>query len=87
MTETQLPEHPFIDNGEGFPTPDSVRTALGMFSLDELADIPIRFKGEEGSMIDLVAQCQIEHLTRNWPKGFIAQVIGSATQAAQQPEA
>jgi hypothetical protein len=75
--------HPFIDNGEGFPTPDSVRQALGMFSLSPLADIAVNFRGQEGSMVDLVAQCQIGHLTENWPKGFIAQVIGAASQAGQ----
>lgn len=76
--------HPFIDNGEGFPTPDSVRQALGMFSLDRLADIPVNYRGQEGSMIDLIAKCRIDRLTENWPKDFIAQVVGSASQAGRQ---
>jgi hypothetical protein len=81
-----MPEakHPFIDDGNGFPTPDSVRTALDLFKLDRLADVPISFRGEDGSMVDLVSHCRIEHLTENWPKGFIGQVIGIASQAGQQ---
>ena len=77
-------EHPFIDNGEGFPTPDSVRDALRMFSMDRLADIPANYMGQEGSMVELITRCRIERLTENWPKDFIAQVIGSAAQAGQE---
>lgn len=77
------PDHPFIDNGEGFPTADSIREVLGMFSLDRLTDIPVSYNGREGTMVDLIAHCRIERLTENWPKGFISQVIGVASQAGQ----
>lgn len=76
--------HPFVDNGEGFPTSDSARSALSMFNLDRLADIPVSYKGQEGSMVELLTCCRIERLTENWPKDFIAHVIGSASQAGQQ---
>lgn len=76
-------KHPFVDNGEGFPTPDSVRAALGMFSLDRLADIPVSYMDKKGSMVDLITRCRIERLTENWPKGFIAQVIGAASADQQ----
>jgi hypothetical protein len=75
---------PFIDNGEGFPTPDSVRSALNMYQLGALADTTASFRGEADSMVGLIARCRIEDLTKNWPKGFIAQVIGVAAQAGQQ---
>lgn len=77
-------EPPFVDSGEGFPTGKSVRQALGMFSLDRLADIPVSYMGQEGSMVDLISRCRIERLVENWPKGFIAQVVGAASQAGQQ---
>lgn len=80
MPETN---HPFVDSGNGFPTPESVRTALGMFSLDQLADKPVQYRGHQGSMVDLITHCRIARLTENWPNGFITQVIGSASQAAQ----
>lgn len=81
-----MPENkpPFVDNGEGFPTPDSVRAALGMFSLGRLADMPVSYMDHQGSMVDLITRCRIERLTENWPKSFIAQVIGAASQAGQQ---
>jgi hypothetical protein len=75
---------PFIDNGEGLPTSDSVVEALGMFGLDRLADLPVRYGEHAGTMVDLIARCRIERLTQNWPKGFITQVIGTATQAGEE---
>jgi len=80
MTEVS---HPFVDNGEGFPTSGSVRQALGMFSLGALADTPVRFRGQQGPLVDLISQCRIDNLTQNWPKDFIAQVVGAASQAGQ----
>ena len=80
MAETN---HPFEDNGEGFPTADSVYKALGMFSMESLADTRINYRGQEGTMVGLITQCQIERLVENWPGGFIAQVVGAATQAGQ----
>lgn len=77
-------DHPFVDAGEGFPTIDSVRMALGMFQLDTLADITVEFRGQPGSMVELIAKCRIERLVDNWPKDFIGQVIGAASQAAQE---
>lgn len=83
MPET---DPPFIDNGEGFPTPDSVREALGMFRLDSLSDITVRsHTGEEGTMVDLITDCRIKRLVENWPKDFIAHVMGAASQASQEP--
>lgn len=81
MNAEKIP--PFVDSGNGLPTPDSVRQALTMFGLDRLADINVRYADHEGSMTDLIARCRIERLTQNWPKGFIAQVIGSASEAGQ----
>ena len=77
-------KHPFIDNGKGFPTGESVRKALDDYKLGVLADTAITFRGEKGSVADLIAQCKIEHLTQDWPKGFISKVIGAAAQAGQK---
>ena len=76
-------KHPFIDNGLGYPTQESVRDALGAVSMGALADVPVQFRGEKGSMVDVIAKCPIEHLVDGWPKNFVARVIGVATQAAQ----
>jgi hypothetical protein len=75
---------PFIDNGEGYPTPESVHVALGMFSMGALAEVPVSYGGHRGSMTELITRCRIERLTENWPKGFIGQVVGAASQAAAQ---
>jgi hypothetical protein len=84
MTEIK---HPFKDSGNGCPTSESVRTALGMFSLGSLADTSVNFRGQAGPMVELITHCKIEQLVTNWPKDFIAQVIGAASQASQpRPE-
>jgi hypothetical protein len=80
MTKADIP---FDDNGEGFPTPDSVRTALSQFNLDRLSEVEVSYMGQEGSMVDLISRCQIDRLTQNWPKDFIAQVVGAAAQAGK----
>lgn len=77
-------EIPFVDNGEGYPTSNSVREALDMFDLGALADVPVHFRGQDGTMVDLVTQCRINRLVEDWPKGFIGQVVGGAAQAGQQ---
>ena len=84
MVETKPP---FVDNGSGFPEPDSVKQALNMYNLDKLANLTVSYRGQEGSMVDLIARCRIEHLTQDWPRGFIAQVIGAAAEAARQANA
>jgi len=83
----EVGQHPFLNvNGgsEGFPTPDSVLTALEMFNLGALADVPVEYADQKGTMVELITQCRIEHLTRNWPKGFIGQVMGIAAQSVGQ---
>jgi hypothetical protein len=79
----EAPPPPFVDNGQGYPTPESARAALDLFKMGRLADVPVNFRGHEGSVVDLVARCRIERLTENWPQGFVGQVVGIATQAAQ----
>lgn len=76
--------HPFVDNGNGFPTPESVSTALNICRLGALADRSVTFRGEEGTMVDLIVKCRIEHLTENWPRSFIGRIVGIAAQAGQQ---
>jgi hypothetical protein len=75
--------HPFVDNGEGFPTSESVSAALEMFNLGALAEVQVSFRGHPGSMVELITHCKIDRLTENWPNGFVAQVIGSAAQAGE----
>lgn len=84
MNNEQLSEPPFIDDGKGFPTPDSARQAFNMFSLDRIADIQGSYMGQRSSMVELVTRCRIERLVENWPKAFIAQVMGAASQAGQE---
>lgn len=84
LTAEQAPPIPFIDNGEGFPTPDSARQALTMFKLSPLADMSVVFNEQKGTMTDLITKCKIEHLVTNWPKQFIGMVVGIATDAKQK---
>jgi hypothetical protein len=79
----EIGEPPFVDDGEGFPTKDSVRAALNMCKLGVLADKQVEFRGQQGSMIDVIGQCRIERLTENWPAQFMGTVIGAASQASQ----
>jgi hypothetical protein len=80
MTEVA---YPFVDDGEGYPTEDSVREALDMFRLGPLADVQVAFRGQDGSMTELITQCRIERLVEDWPRGFVGQVVGIASQAGQ----
>lgn len=80
---------PFIDNGEGLPTTDSVHRALEATQLSALADVEVSYGDPEGgkhtgTVVDLVGRCRIEHLVTDWPRGFMAHVIGAATQAANE---
>lgn len=79
----EAPPPPFVDSGQGYPTPASARAALDMFKMGRLADVPVSSRGSEGTMVDLITRCRIERLTEDWPQGFIGQVVGIATQAAQ----
>lgn len=74
--------HGLIDNGEGFPTEDSIRQVLNGFNMGSLSDIPASFRGETGSITELIGRCRIEHLVTDWPRGFIGMVVGIATEAA-----
>lgn len=84
MAETMQLDPPFDDDGNGYPTPESVREALALFKMDNLAGVPVSFRGEEGTVQELISRCRIEHLTQNWPKGFIGQVVGIVSQQAER---
>jgi hypothetical protein len=75
---------PFVEDKSraGMPTVDSVRDVMGTLNLGSLVDTQVSFMGQEGPMSVLISKCRIERLKEDWPKGFIAQVIGAAAQAA-----
>jgi hypothetical protein len=75
---------PFVDKGDGFPTPESVQEALEMFNLGVLAEVRINHMGQEGTTVELISQCRIKHLVSNWPKDFIAQVSVAVKLANQK---
>jgi hypothetical protein len=74
------PEIPFVDNGSGYPTLESVNNALDVFGLSSVKDVDTSFRGEEGNVPELITKCKIEHLTKDWPKMFMSYLVAIVSE-------
>jgi hypothetical protein len=73
---------PFVADDNGYPTEESVRAALQVCRIDVLADLDAVYADKRDKLVPLIAQnCLVEHLSRNWPKGFIGAAMGAVQEA------
>jgi hypothetical protein len=85
MGETEVPQPPFVINPQGYPSEDSVREALKVCGIGQLAELDAAYAGKREKLVPLIANnCLAEHLSRNWPKGFIMAAVGAVTEAQSQ---
>ena len=74
---------PFVDNGSGYPTLESANRALEMFAPSSVMDLNISFRGEQGNVPELITKCKIEDLTKDWPKGFMRNLVALVAEAGK----